>query len=155
MSAHLFDKLKRVELRTNIFVNMPNGIDGDIVQTPQSEPAWVYRKPHTKWKDLHCIKEERVGPFNVKTTCNDMQVGNPRRYNIFVRLRKKRRLTNLYDYARLIQTDVISRTDHEDLMKYISERHDELVKHTRRDKKVITINHNLDVGILHFKFRFV
>lgn len=131
---------------------MPHGLDGPIVEQPWRHNASYTTR--TRWRDLRCHRTVRIGPFDVKTTCapaeGEFAHGHPRRYKLFVRL-GRRRLANLYDYARLVQAGAIRRDDHDALMRFV-ERQRRRVQCTSA-AHVVAVNHNLDVGTFHVKFR--
>jgi hypothetical protein len=112
-----------------IFLHMPSGVAGRLVARTDPPTA-----PLLRWTQLECREDYPVGIFRVKTTCT----GTPK---FFVRL-GRRRLRDLRDYARLVRLGAIQREDTRDLVKHMSQI-------LRPGEHLV--NHNLDVGVLHFK----
>lgn len=135
------------------FVNMEGGIAGKVVRHPDFDG---YRSD-VSWKQLHCPETKRVGPFTIATECNspdgshEYSLADPSRYKVFVKL-GRRRLRNLADYIHLVQTGVISKEGHTALVEYLQEREADFRSHNA-STDVVAFNHNMDVGLLHFKFK--
>jgi hypothetical protein len=111
------------------FLHMPDGIAGHLVA--RTDPAdW----PLLRWTQLKCNEEYPVGIFQVKTVCTGTT-------KFFVRL-GRRRLRDLRDYARLVRLGVIQLQDTRELVQHMS-------RILRPGEHLV--NHNLEVGLLHFK----
>ena len=142
--------MKKYPLEKGTFVNMEDGVDEQI----QKHDFVDYKSTDT-WKDLHC-QGVRVGPFTVKTECrtpdgkSEYEPSDPSRHKIFVKL-KSCRLKNLSDYIRLLQNGIIHKKDHDSLFRFLETQ--KLKVQSGTDEKVIAFNHNMDVGVLHFKFK--
>jgi hypothetical protein len=133
----------------------PKGVNDAIYEIPMEEP-WTYKRTDG-WEDLHCPHTETVGPFLIKTTCrtpdgkSEFHKGDPSLYKVFVKL-PRRQLRNMYDYARLLQLRTIKYEEHSLLMHYLEKQRMQLARKSG-NKSVICFNHNMDVGVLHFKYR--
>ena len=140
------------------FLNMddPMGLNGEICEVAMHVP-WTYKRTDG-WDDLHCPDVRNVGPFRIKTTCRtpdgkgEFLLSDPSLYKVFVKL-PRRRLRNLYDYVRLLRSGTISHSDHLALMGYLEAQRRRLVIASGTHETVVCFNHNLDVGVLHFKYR--
>ena len=130
---------------------MPEGIGGAF--SPQrGRPR--YSQPNCSWPALRCHPAP-LHPFEVKTRCwhcggAARPPTDPGYYLVFIRL-GRRRLRNMYDYARLIQQGAISLKDHLALFGYLRTLRRACEKATGQPWTYY--NHNTDVPILHFKLR--
>ncbi len=133
------------------FVNLPNGLLADF--GPQ-RIAVPYTSSATTWTDLRC-EAARLAPFEIKTRCSHPggalrrpdEVGS---YLVFVRL-GARKLTNLFDYIRLVQSGAVTERAHAALFGYLGV----LLRIAERvmGGEWTFYNHNTDVPLLHFKVR--
>jgi len=151
--ARLYDRLRSADLgaKGDNFFNMSKGLDGPI---SRAEPG-VYSQA-VDWDDLTCDDVRTVGQrFEVRTHCRGgaSRLGQ---YKFFVRLTRtdassrRRLLRNLHDYARHVQKNHISRTEHMELFKLIERRRRSLER--RLGQRIVAINDNREVPLLHFKF---
>lgn len=151
----LYRLFKRYALTKDAFINMEHGLGAEIVPHPE----FVTYKTKQTWKDLHCPGVRSVGPFVVATECRtpdgtrEIGVRDPSRYKVFVEMADGKRLRNLADYVRMIQSGHISESDHNQLFQFIEEQRVTVQEMSRTTERVIAFNHNMDVAVLHFKFR--
>jgi len=151
--ASLYTKFMNYPLKKESFVNMENGIDRSIL-----EDKFTSYKSSDTWKDLHCTNVKNVGPFLVITDCrtpdgtSEYAASDPSKHKIFVKL-GRRRLNNLADYIRLVQLGVIRQKDHNSLFRFIERQRRKVQEKSGTSEKVTAFNHNMEVGVLHFKFR--
>ena len=147
----LYDRMMSLKLhRASNFLNMPNGLDSI---SPLSRVDH-YPQP-SSWRGIACDTERVVAErFEIKTDCRAGRspLG---RYKFFVRLstshgERRRRMNNLYDYVRHLQSGYISRAQHISLFDMIERRRKALEK--RMGQPVLSINENREVPLLHFKF---
>ena len=160
----LFRRFLSFKLIKGQFLNMDEekGIRGNIC-TP-----WFFGyKSHDVWRDLHCPDKHRIGGgrFIVATTCltpdgqREYNDGDPSKYKVFVKLRRRYDesnylLRNLADYIHLVKEGVVSEMEHNDLFLFIEEQRKKVAYYSKtHEKNVIAFNHNMDVAVLHFKFR--
>lgn len=154
VTTSLYTTFKKYKLKKGSFVNMEEGLDGPIV-----EQDFRGYKSVDQWNDLQCATfSKKVGGFTVATNCrapdgsSEYAASDPSKHKIFVKL-GRRRLKNLADYIRLVQQGVIAEQDHDSLFKFIEKQRKKVQKESKTRETVIAFNHNLDVGVLHFKFR--
>lgn len=74
---------------------------------------------------------------------------NVRKYKIFVKF-KRYKLRHLGDYAKLVQKEKITETQHHILQTFLDEYTIEVSR--QLGTPLVLINHNTDVPLLHFKF---
>lgn len=108
-----------------------------------------------KWSEIHC-KNIQVGIYTIKTPCKSpsgktFSDTNIRKFKIFVKIGNFK-LRHMADYAMLIRKGVITRHDHTMLLSFLT-WHWKTVQ-TTLGKRVVLINHNTDVPLLHFKYNF-
>ena len=131
----LYEKLKSVNLNTKSikFINMPT-TNGEI-RTHSYKPPGI----NIEWDDIKCTKIKTIdGVLTLKTSCcSDTPEGKEK---VFVREYK-----NLYEYAKAIQDDKVTKKTHDKLWKFITSKAKKL--------KMTPINHNKELNILHFKFK--
>ena len=149
-SALLYERLMSLPLpKSQNFVNMPAGFHA----MPPASRVDHYPQP-SSWSDIACDTERVVaGRFEIKTLCRGGRspLG---RYKLFVRLTPshggRRRMRNLYGYARHLQTGHITRSQHISLFDVIEHRRTAL--EATLGHAIAAINENREVPLLHFKF---
>ena len=124
----LYEKLMQVPLKEVKFVHFPKGLRaGLFYQSTPIHPAQL------AWDKVKCEKVVQQGPFTLKTGCSQKR-------NVFVK-----GYSNLYDLAVALQKHQVAQNEFLALMDFL---HQEEVQ-----AQGSVINENLDIGILHFKFR--
>mgnify|MGYP006166292397 CR=1 FL=1 len=119
---HYFDEEK------NDFVHFPQGEDQILSVAERPDSIQDY-----KWEDLKCTVQFKIGRFTLKTNCPSKKKLGAQK--VFIKGYR-----DLYDYAISIKQGHITEEDHIQLFSYLRGQPGKLV------------NHNLDVGILHFKY---
>jgi hypothetical protein len=127
-SDALYQKLIKIANCPSVaFINFPTG--SDTIRRRSVKPH--YQK--VPWSRLACRREMRIGKLTLKTDCvSRSQLGQQK---VFVK-----GYDDLLDYARALASKRISKKDHTALFRYLSSKPGTLV------------NHNLDLGTLHFKY---
>lgn len=151
----LFNSLMSYDINKRVFINMEEGLEKGVLEHPDFRGY----KSVDMWKDLHCkTRARKVGPFVVKTDCKtpdgrrQVPDSDPSKHKVFVKL-GNRKLENMWDYAKLIQEGVIREEDHNKLFRFIETQREKVKRESGAMEDVVAFNHNMDVPVLHFKFK--
>lgn len=146
-SDYGYKKMKNIDLNKYTFINFSD-------KEFKFEDVKYFKGYNSilSWKDILC-DEKSLDIFTIKTNCKNPVTGknyqnkdNLSIYKVFVK-----GYNNLGDYIKSIQSGKISKVNHIKLFSKIFKIKSDL--ELILGKKIKLINHNLDVNILHFKFR--
>ena len=146
-SDYGYKKMKNIDLNKYTFINFSD-------KEFKFEDVKYFKGYNSilTWKDILC-DEKSLDIFTIKTNCKNPVTGknyqnkdNLSIYKVFIK-----GYNNLGDYIKSIQSGKISKVNHIKLFSKIFKIKSDL--ELMLGKKIKLINHNLDVNILHFKFR--
>lgn len=144
------------------FINFPNGIEN-------SPSIWKkgvkYSHANVTWDELQCTdvvgRSKVFKYFKFKSMCmsrsrSDDLRGILSKHKVFVMFsdaspNRRKKLRNMHDYAQHCKNGTITEDMHNTLMTYLERIRRRAQKEARCDVQIW--NENLEVPILHFKYR--
>ena len=153
-----YDLLMSLDLQKFKFINFITSEQQLLLEDNPTFRTYICRlNPKRRcpsWKELKC-EEQVLGNFIIKTPCapppydraKRYRETDPEKYKVFVK-----GIENFSDYINRLQSGKITQDDHNLLFGFLFDLEEDVRKKSG-DPTVSLFNHNMEVDILHFKFK--